>query len=114
MGRGCHSTSDEVKALAGQDDVPTSLETLLASPHILGMGCSPSAGGSMPYPDLVSPVTPAVDIVAVAAGGTSQGVAASSSRTMTSTVGLEPLGCLAPSRVITAGAMTGGDRPRRG
>jgi hypothetical protein len=34
MGRGCHSTSDEVKALAGQDDVPTSSENLVGfTPH---------------------------------------------------------------------------------
>jgi hypothetical protein len=64
-------------------------------------------------PDPVSPVTPAVDIVAAVAGGTPQGVASSSSRTMVSMVGLETPGYTVPSGVITTCAMTGGDEPRR-
>jgi hypothetical protein len=71
MGRGCRSTFDEIKASVGQDDVPTGSKTLLALPYILGIGCSLLAGGPMLCPDPVSLVTPAADIVAAAAGGTS-------------------------------------------
>jgi hypothetical protein len=71
MGRDHCSTFDEVEASVGQDNVPTSLETSPALPHILGAGCSLSVGGPMPSPNPVSPVTLAVDIVATVAGGTS-------------------------------------------
>jgi hypothetical protein len=70
-GRDRRSTSDEVEASVGQDNVPTGLETSPASPHILGAGCSLFIGGPMLSPNLVSPVALAVDIVAVVAGGTS-------------------------------------------
>jgi hypothetical protein len=73
MGRGRRSTSDEVEASAGQDDVPTGPETSSALPRILGAGCSPSVGGTMPSPYPVLPVAPIADIAAAAAGGTSRG-----------------------------------------
>jgi hypothetical protein len=102
-GRGCRSTSDEIEASVGQDDVLTGSKTLPALPYILGIGYSLLAGGPMPCPDPVSPVTPAADIVAAAAGGTSRGVAASSSRTVASMAGSKTPGYTTPSGAIAVG-----------